>query len=214
MENQPESASIYSSLVLRLYDFWVLQISNTYAWRCSTRRHLLPFFKEFSRQRHLDVGVGTGFYPSKAIKSGHLFLLDSNPNCLRAARERCKELMVTSICHDVFQPFSTPVAFDSISLFYLLHCLPGAMDDKETVIVNLKQNLTPAGVLYGATILGYGEDHNWLGRKLMQLYNKKGVFGNANDTSEALSGILQRHFTNVSVQVIGRVALFSASGKT
>lgn len=61
-----KGAAIYSPLMLKLYDWWVLGISNRYAWRCSTDAVLLPFFRQHVGRRHLDVGVGTGFYPVHA----------------------------------------------------------------------------------------------------------------------------------------------------
>lgn len=59
-------ASVYSPAVLKLYDWWVLGLSNRFAWECPTKTVLLPFFKEHIGQRHLDVGVGTGFYLAHA----------------------------------------------------------------------------------------------------------------------------------------------------
>jgi hypothetical protein len=64
--------------------------------------------------------------------------------------------------------------------------------------------------LYGATILGDSAGHNWLGKRLMALYNRKGIFGNKADSMEALEAMLKRHFTNVNVRRQGKVALFTA----
>jgi hypothetical protein len=100
--------------------------------------------------------------------------------------------------------------FDSISLFYLLHCLPGSFASKEVVFANLKRHLATDGVLYGATILGDETGHNLLGRTLMKVYNRKGVFGNRADTLDGLRAALAAHFENVSIAVHGKVALFTA----
>ena len=59
-------AAVYSPLTLALYDVWVLAISNRYAWRCLTRSVLLPFFQAQVRDRHLDIGMGTGYYLANA----------------------------------------------------------------------------------------------------------------------------------------------------
>jgi hypothetical protein len=55
-------AAIYTPIVLKLYDWWVLEVSNRLAWRCPTSTVLLPFFAAHVGARHLDVGVGTGYY--------------------------------------------------------------------------------------------------------------------------------------------------------
>jgi len=68
--------------------------------------------------------------------------------------------------------------------------MPGPPAAKASIFGHLRGNLSPTGVLYGATILGKGERvrHNWLGRFLMWVYNRKGVFGNVDDTEEEIVG--------------------------
>lgn len=209
-----QGAAIYTPLVLRLYDWWVLGFSNRHAWRCSTRKVLLPFFREHGGKRHLDVGVGTGFYPAHARlpTSSHLTLLDLNPDSLDAAQRRLRRRSVQKIQHDVMEPLPsrTPYGFDAISLFYLLHCLPGTMSDKAKVFGHLKSHLASDGVLYGATILGDEARHNRLGQQLMSLYNRKGIFGNKHDSREGLHRALRLHFADVRIREEGTVALFEA----
>lgn len=216
-------AAIYTPLLLKAYDWWVLDISNRFAWECSTQDVLLPFFQKHLRRVHLDVGPGTGFYLAHSVLRPHpdLTLLDLNENSLNAACERLKasNQTVTDI-ECIHQDILTPLRlnekkkFDSISLFYLLHCLPGDISQKEKAITNLKAYLTPSGVLYGATILGDSAEHNPFGKLLMTLYNRKGIFGNHSDNLAALERMLKRHFTSVTVQQQGKVALFSAHNGT
>ncbi len=209
-----KGAAVYSPLVLTLYDGWVLGFSNRYAWECPTRQVLLPFFKLHAGRHHLDVGVGTGYYPAKAEfpNSARLTLMDLNASSLRAADLRIDRPSTRTMQHDVMTPL--PVgdegAYDAISLFYLLHCLPGSMADKARVFGHLKSKLRPSGVLYGATILGDEANHNRIGRKLMDVYNRKGIFGNRQDTREGLEQALKQHFDEVNIQLAGKVALFEA----
>jgi ubiquinone/menaquinone biosynthesis C-methylase UbiE len=207
-------AAAYSPTVLKLYNFAVLGLSNRFVWQCPTKTVLLPFYKEHLGLKHLDVGVGTGFYIAHAglTKSHQVGLLDLNENSLRAAAAQVKQAEVRTFLRDVMQPCSEPAdtGYDSISLFYLLHCLPGTMDDKETAIANLKRYLSKDGVLYGATILGDEAAHNPIGRVLLKLYNNKGVFHNIADTLEGLETMLRRQFKNVQVQQHNKVALFTA----
>lgn len=206
-------AAVYSPLTLKLYDAWVLGISNRFAWQCPTREVLQPFFDRNVGARHLDVGVGTGYYLANAglPDTTQVTLLDLNPSSLEAAKQRFGRADTQLLQHDVFVPLGTEQhgRYDSISLFYLLHCLPGTMADKAAVFANLKPCLKPDGVLFGATILGDAAGHNGFGRKLVEVYNKKGIFGNRSDTVEGLRSALALHFTDVHIEVVGKVALFS-----
>jgi len=207
-------AAVYSPWVLKLYDAWVLGISNRWAWQCSTTDVLLPFYRKHVRARHLDVGVGTGFYLEHASfgPAQNLSLLDLNENSLRNAAVRLGRADVSWFVQDVMQPLSAlgDRKYDSIALFYLLHCLPGDMADKACVFDHLKQHLADGGVLYGATILGDAAGHNAFGRKLMNVYNKKGIFGNRADTLESLEQALRQHFIDVELKQHGKVACFTA----
>ncbi|KAI0775356.1 hypothetical protein BC629DRAFT_1582977 [Irpex lacteus] len=171
------SASLYTRQVLRLYDIVVLCFSNTFAWRCSTRSILLPFF-----QQHL-AGLESG---------------------------------VELVAHDAFNLApegiqNTP--FEAVSLFYLFHCLPGTISDKaRKVFGNLTPLMESNGTVYGATILGKGVQHNWIGRALVKLWNSKGVFDNYEDDVEGLTSALKEHFEDVKVRVEGMVALFVGRG--
>ena len=75
-------AAVYTPFTLKLYDWWVLGVSNRFAWQCPTSTTLLPFFEKHMGQRHLGVGVGTGFYLANARISAatNLTLLDLNDN--------------------------------------------------------------------------------------------------------------------------------------
>lgn len=215
-KNTDEGAKVYTPLTLKLYDWWVLNISNDIAWRCPTKEYLLPHFLRNLSSNHLDVGVGTGYYLTHAPENRAISLMDLNNSSLKAASARVGEARIKSkIKHDVFEayPESLRNKFDSISMFYLLHCLPGYMAEKEIIIKNAKMALTNNGVLYGATILGDEVKHNAFGKKLMRIYNNKGIFSNANDSEKHLKKILSEHFESTEITIIGTVALFSASGR-
>lgn len=213
--NTQNGAAVYSPLVLKIYDWWVLGFSNRYAWQCPTRSVLLPFFQKHLSANHLDIGVGTGYYlaHSSFPENQKIALLDLNRNSLESACSPIAHLQPLLIQEDILKPSGAlgHQRFDSISLFYLLHCLPGNMVEKATAAFELLQrHLTADGTLYGATILGDQFAHNWLGRRLMKLYNKKGIFGNRDDTLSGLESALARYFAKVSVRQHGKVALFTA----
>lgn len=236
-------AHIYNSWVLNIYDIWVLGVSNSYAWCSPTSSILLPFFKANFSSNHLDVGVGTGYYVAEAVmdkptapdadtyNAQKITLVDLNPNCLSAAAARIKAAQPTIappriVAADAFEPLPLTSSngniggegtekekFDSISLFYLLHCVPGPCSAKSRIFENLKTHLNADGILYGATILGQGGNihFNWFASVLMTLYNKKGVFENSGDNEKEFVEALERSFEKVESRVEGCVLLFKAS---
>jgi ubiquinone/menaquinone biosynthesis C-methylase UbiE len=212
--NSEPGASVYSPTILKVYDLCVNGLSHRFVWQCPTKTVLLPFYKEHLGLKHLDVGVGTGFFIARAgLTSSHqVGLLDLNENCLRAAAAQVKQAKVQTFRRDIMQPSAEPAdtGYDSISMFHVLHCLPGTMDDKETAIANLKRYLSKTGVLYGVTILGAEANHNAIGRRLLKIYNDKGIMHNLGDTLDDLQRMLRRQFQNVQVRRHNKVALFVA----
>ncbi|HDL8287384.1 TPA: class I SAM-dependent methyltransferase, partial [Yersinia enterocolitica] len=209
-------AKVYTPLTLKLYDWWVLGISNQFAWLCPTKDVLLPHFTKYVGNEHLDIGVGTGFYLTHLPQGSHVSLMDINISSLNAASHRAGvERVKDCIQHDVFKPFPKKFhhKFDSISMFYLLHCLPGTPIEKSQAIANARDALSTNGVLYGATVLGEEANHNCFGKKLMDVYNAKGIFSNKADTQNALQTMLSTCFYNVEIMQIGKVALFWAQNK-
>jgi ubiquinone/menaquinone biosynthesis C-methylase UbiE len=104
--NTESGVSVYSPAILRLYDFGVLGLSNRFVWQCPTKTVLLPFYKEHLGLKHLDVGVGTGFYIARAglTRSHQVSLLDLNENSLQAAAAQVKQARVRTFMRDVMQP--------------------------------------------------------------------------------------------------------------
>ncbi|MGE9550143.1 class I SAM-dependent methyltransferase [Erwinia amylovora] len=212
-----KGAKVYTPVTLKLYDWWVLSLSNRFAWRCQTQGFLVPHFRRHLGENHLDVGVGTGYYLEKLHPYlQEVTLLDLNAASLTSAARRIDpSRLMNCLQHDVFQPLPPELhhRYDSVSLFYLLHCLPGDMATKAAAIGNIKAAVTQNGTLYGATILGYGVSHNAFGRKLMAIYNRKGIFSNTQDSLSELEAMLHQHFREVEVSLQGTVALFAARDK-
>ena len=212
-EDAAKGAAIYTPLNLALYDLFVVGFSNSSVWRCS-RQKILDLYNQHISDRHLDIGVGTGYFldrcrfPSSAPT---LALLDLNPNSLAKTAKRLRRY--TPSCHsgNVLHPIDIGVSnFASIGLNYLLHCLPGNLQSKSVVFEHVKPLLREGGVLFGSTILGAGTQRNFLARKLMKAYNEKGIFSNVSDRREDLEAGLKTHFVECTIRVEGCVALFSA----
>lgn len=207
-------AALYTPFTLSLYDSWVLGLSNSYAWNCPTRSVQLPFFRQFIGLRHLDIGPGTGYYLANADISemAQVTLIDLNPHSLNAAKHRLNRASTQTIQADVTRPLPLDGVYDSISTFFLVHCLPGPLERKMALFTDLKPHLAENGTVYGTTILGKGVKHNIFGRILMNIYNRRGIFSNWDDGEKEIREALSKDYKKVETKVIGRVLLFSASG--
>lgn len=203
----------YTPLSLALYDLWVTQISNRFIWRCAPER-IQRFFDQHVSENHLEVGVGSGYYPAHCEKLGagsRVALMDLNPDSLDFTAKRLARLAPEKIQADVLQPIEQEIApFDSICLNYLIHCLPGSIDTKAVVFENLKPLLNPGGVLFGTTLLQGGVQRTPQARLLMALYNRRKLITNRYDDLRGLRKGLEANFSGVEIDVQGAVALFAA----
>jgi hypothetical protein len=208
--------AIYTPAMLAFYDLLVHGVSNHFAWRCPTRR-LLEMYGANLSANHLEAGIGTGFFLDRATgaKFERLLLLDINQNCLdRAARKLARFRPSVRQANLLARIPPGPDRFDSVGMTYVLHCLPGRMSEKLAAVDHIKPFMRERAVLFGATILGRGIAPNTAARKLLDLYNDKGVFNNREDDFESLSQGLRRRFGEVEVERQGCVALFRAVGPT
>lgn len=204
--------AVYSKNVLSFYDLWVLGFSNTCLWKCP-RKLLRDTFRKHVSLNHLDVGVGTGYYLDKCLSDSErrLALLDLNQNSLDAAATRNSRFSPEVYRANILEPLDLGCAkFDSISINYLLHCLPGTMLEKSVIFGHLSMYLNADGILFGSTILGEGTNTGFLARKLMAVYNEKGIFDNTQDNVADLRTGLCQYFSQVEIQIIGCVAVFIA----
>lgn len=211
--NSTAGQAVYSPWVLALYDWYVLGFSNSLVWQCSSSQ-LLDWYDRHVSNSHLDVGVGTGWfldrcrYPSSIPK---LTLMDLNPNSLTHTAARIARHRPRVVQADVFGPLPGDLGtFDSIGLNFLLHCLPeqSGHTTKWQALANLNAHLRPGGTLFGSTIIG--PPRTLSQRTLMSAYNRKGIFGNRNDTRAALENTLRQGFTHVEIEERGLVLLFAA----
>jgi hypothetical protein len=204
-------AAVYTPLVLGVYDAFVLGFSNRFAWRCATSR-MLARYDAWAGPRHLDVGVATGFYLDRCRwprGCTAVTLLDVNEDALRTAAARVRRYSPRTVRADVLGPLDLGEArFDSIAVNYLFHCLPGGAErNAAPVLERLWPHVAPGGVLFGSTILGTGVRHNALGRRLMDIYNQRGIFSNTLDSAEGLRRAAPPG-AQMEIEVCGTVALF------
>jgi SAM-dependent methyltransferase len=206
---------IYTPLVLLIYDFWVLGVVNTFAWGCSTTRYLLPQFRANVRSNNLDVGVGTGYYLDKAQipHTTRLTLIDIEQEPLETAQRRSRRFDANLVIADILQPLSLNEKFDSVSMYYLFHCISATMQEKCGVFSHIKYNMTADGVIHGANILGKGvAQDNWFGKWIRAFCLSRGLFHNGEDNAYEFEDALRRNFKKVETWVVGTIFIWRAEG--
>ncbi len=203
--------AVYTRMLLRVYDLWVLGISNSFIWKCPSRIQRAQYNKLVGAS-HLDVGVGTGYYLKHChfpVEKPRIGLLDLNPNSLTFTARRIARYQPECWRANVLEPLDIETEpFDSIAVNYLLHCLPGKLAEKGVVFDNLLPYLKPGGVLFGTTLLSGGVFRSSKAKSLMRFYNSKGVFSNEHDSLDQLEEALAQRFSEFNVRVVGCVALF------
>jgi SAM-dependent methyltransferase len=210
-EEVRKGTAFYSPWGLFIYNVYVLRFNNRWLWRCS-RWKMLRHYDANVSSNHLDIGPGTGWYLQHAkfpTANPKITVLDLNPNSLRMAGDRLGKYSPTLINSDIFSPIPVTQKFDSIAANFVFHCLPGNWATKSLAMKNVAAVLAPEGVFFGATILGEGVRHNFLGRRTMKRFNKTGVFHNTTDDLVGLKRALDAHFGTTTVDITGTVALFT-----
>jgi hypothetical protein len=206
---------IYTPLFLLFYDFWVLGVVNTFAWGCSTTRYLLPQFRTNVRNNHLDIGVGTGYYLDKGQipHTTRLTLVDIEQGALETAQRRSRRSDANLVIADILQPLSLNEKFDSVSMYYLFHCIPATMREKCGVFSHIRYNMMADGVIHGASILGKGvAQDNWFGKRIRTFCLNQGVFHNREDNAYEFEDALRRNFKKVETRVVGTIFIWRAEG--
>ncbi|KAK9325742.1 hypothetical protein V1517DRAFT_350296 [Lipomyces orientalis] len=190
-------------------------VSNWWIWKCPTPI-ILTYYDRHMSDNHLDVGVGTGYYLVRAkypSANPRIVLFDLNSNALEHTMNRIARFAPESHQVDVLEPISLKghAKFDSVGINYLLHCLPGVgISGKSCVFDHLRETMNDDAVLFGATILGRELPRSWVAKKLIAIYNSKGVFSNRDDGLVDLKGELEKRFRDVDIEDFGCVATFSA----
>jgi len=205
-------AAVYSNVLLSIYDVEVLMFEMSCIFKCSPRKILELYNKQVS-DRHLDVGVGTGYFLDKCgfpVEHPVVHLMDLNPNSLQWTSDRIRRYHPVSHHWNVLEPVQKDLPlFNSIGAANFPHCLPGGMLNKEVVFKNLSRFLNKGGVFFGATVLGQGVDAGLLYRFSNPIYNRLSVFSNLNDNAADLEKILSNNFRTYSLDVVGSYAFFT-----
>jgi SAM-dependent methyltransferase len=204
----------YNRFMLAIYDPFVLGFMTRAVWK-SPMPPFVETYRELIGGRHLDVGPGTGYFLEKAVaaRGSQITLVDPNPTVLAYCARRLASVNPTTVQADVMKPLPVQGPFDSAALSFVLHCLPGPQSNKAVAVRNVAAVLEPDGTLFGGTVLGLTERHTPQARAVLRLFNRQGDFDNREDTADGLRAILNESFQEVTVDVVGSTALFTASGR-
>ena len=201
----------YNRFMLAIYDPFVLGFMTRAVWK-SPMSDVIERYRTHMGRRHLDVGPGTAYFIEKAAppQGTVITLVDANPNVLAHSTRRLAAMTPTAVEADVMKPLPVDRRFDSAALNFVLHCLPGPQSHKAVAIRNIAAVLDPHGVLFGGTVLGLAEQHTRPARAVLRVFNRQGAFDNRGDTAEGLRAILEDSFDDVTIDVVGSTALFTA----
>ncbi|GAB3970532.1 class I SAM-dependent methyltransferase [Plantactinospora veratri] len=211
--------AVYNRLVLAGYDVFILGFSCRLVWRCA-KRHMLENYQRNIGARHVEFGAGTAYFLDRCrfpTGTPELTLVDLNPTVLRVSAARVARYHPAVVQADVLQPLPFDDGqlrsghHDSVGANFLLHCLPGSWSEKATVLDNAAAALSPGGRIFGSTILASGVPVSAAARRLMKLYNARGIFHNTDDDLAGLRWQLDQRFTDIQLTVRGCVALFEAT---
>ncbi len=207
------SRAVYARLALRAYDAVVYGFNCPFVWRCRKSR-LIELYDTHVSGRHLDIGVATGRLLHECrfpVAAPQITLMDLNPVALEVASRRLARYGPRTHKANVLDEWAlSPESFDSVGMCNVIHCLPGSMPEKAIVFEHAHKALASGGVLFGATILGQGVEHNRLSRAVLRGSNRRGIVSTDNDSLKDLDAALGRVFDTHEIQVQGVIALFSA----
>ncbi|KAF5689874.1 hypothetical protein FDENT_4188 [Fusarium denticulatum] len=225
-------------LFMPFYDILIHRVTVPLVWRCSTQNNLRPLFSNNFSKRHVDIGVGTGYFPRLAIKDTgrdpkdqHLTLVDLSEYALATARRRVlskyPEAQVDCVHADAVLPLPESLQgqkFTSASLFLVIHHMSQPTASKANAIANVQSLLTKDGVLVGCTVLGKQWEKSGQGYKvkseeplgraaalLLGYCNRRRAFDNWQDDPNVLVEALKAGFEEVETNVVAMIFVFKAS---
>lgn len=205
------SQRFFNRWSLFAYDFSLFNFISPYLWGCN-KSLLLLRYQRWCGSSHLEVGVGTGYLLDRSnpeIKTLHL--LDLSEACLSTAAKRLQRYQPQIWLRNILQPIEgVEPKFDSISINYVMHCVPGSFAEKGIAFKHLKPLLKERGILFGASVMK-GPNSNILANTFMCLLNGIGLFNSARDKVDQLELELKRHFRFVKITCLPASILFCAT---
>ena len=199
----------FVSSSIKIYDFVVNDLNCKYAWRCH-KNNIFKNYQNNLKNNHLEIGPGSGYFLNPKFhqkKIDNLFLMDINQPILKASKENLDKYYsnIQTVNHNIFEKSLNSLQIDSIGINYVLHCVPGSLDNKlEKLYLNLPKNTN----IFGATVISDIDKQTPLSKLELKLLNHKGVFNNKLDFSNNFIDFVERNRLPYSYQIIGNVLIF------
>ena len=215
MQPTRDSIKAYTKLGLHLYDPLIVNLVAPRVWGCSPDV-LVDHYREHVTSNHADLGVGTGYFLDRCgfdAPNPRLALIDLQPNCLAYTARRLSRYRPVTYVRDVLRPIDDIAGgpFDSIALPGIIHCLAGDLTQKSRVFDSIAP-LTRAGTrVFGYTLVYDGVQDRIRRTLVHPLLNGLRVIDNRNDHLSDLRRELNARFTACRIELIGCMALFSAT---
>jgi hypothetical protein len=212
---RPDSIKAYTKLGLRLYDPLIVNVVAPHVWGCSPEL-LVDHYRQHVTSNHADIGVGTGYFLDRCgldSANPRLALIDLQPNCLAYTAQRLARYRPQTHVRDVLRPIDDIPGgpFDSIALGGIIHCLAGDLAQKSKVFDSIAP-ITKGGTrIFGYTLVYDGVQDRVRRALVHPLLNGLRVIDNKNDHLRDLRLELKSRFINCQVNLIGCMALFSAT---
>ena len=199
---------------MRYYDHIVNNINCERVWRCS-QQYTINHYRNNIASYHLEIGPGTGYFLEnenlrKANSIEKITLVDINSDILEYASENLQydySRISTVNCNLFKETLPTHIKFNSVGLNYVLHCVPGNLEDKvDTLLHNLDHTDYN---LFGATVICDPLHMNPIAEYELMLLNGLGIFHNNDDTYDGLVNYLEKNNIRHTSVKRGYVALFN-----
>ena len=210
-----DSIKAYTKLGLRLYDPLIVHVVAPHVWGCSPDV-LVDHYREHITSNHADIGVGTGYFLDRCgfdSANPRLALIDLQPNCLAYTAERLSRYRPQTYVRDVLRPIEGIAGgpFDSIALGGIIHCLAGDLTQKSKVFDSIAPITKDGTRIFGYTLVYDGVQDRARRVLVHPLLNGLRVIDNKNDHLSDLRRELEARFIKCQVELIGCMALFSAT---
>ena len=194
---------------LKFYDFLVNDINCNFVWRCN-KNNIFENYKSNVKKNHLEIGPGTGYFLKNDLKIKNLTLLDINNQTLLFSKNNLsnKYSNINILNYDIFNSKLELDDIESVGLNYVLHCVPGKLENKIDKLIN---NLSSSNkvTFFGATVVNDNNIQSYLSNMELFLLNKYLIFNNKEDYSSNLIKYFKDNNINFNYKIIGNVLIFS-----
>ena len=198
-----------SSLVKQI-NTWIFDLDNTlYSADSGIFQQVHELMGKFV-SNHLEIGPGSGYflYPQNHCKNiKNLKLMDINKPILNSSLQNLTKYYnnIEIYHHNIFEQEIKLPNVESVGINYVLHCVPGKLEDKFN---NLLNNLPNSINIFGSTVINDNDKQTLISKTELLFLNQYQIFNNKLDYSNNLINFLKYNNLDHQTKIIGNVLLF------